>query len=194
MILLECPRKDIAEHWWDSVCNGKLVWTHHATRSDIRNQIWSKKIDLEKAGTSVEIQSHHMTFSVNIVSLAGVYYQSKLIDLAPRYILKNMLHIGVTILLVCDSKSYALSKARQLRQRLTNHDEKNIVCLDPKESTIMYNFTVANKSHCWVASCVNSSRQGPVIPMHYDCLSGISHECPRSSESCLALPCTFLFN
>lgn len=160
VIPLECPRKDVAERWWDSVCNGKLVWTQHATRSDIIHQIWSEKIELEKAGTSVEIQSHHMTFSANIVSLAGVFYRSKLITLAPRYILKNMLHIGVTILPVCGSKSDVLRKARQLRQRLTDHDEKNIVCLDPKESTIMYNFTVANKSHRWVAFCVNSSRQG----------------------------------
>lgn len=161
VIPLECPRKDIAERWWDSACNGKLVWSQHAIRSDIRRQIWTEKIELEKAGTSAEIQSHHMTFCVNIDSLAGEFYRSKLISLTPRYILKNMLHISVTILPVCGSESDVLRKARQLRQSLTEHDEKIKVCLDPKESTILYNFMATTRSHRWVAFRVNNAaRQG----------------------------------
>ena len=160
VIPLECPRKDISERWWDSDCNGKLVWKQQAIRSDIRHHNWSEKIELEKAGTSVEIQSHQMTFSVNIVSLAGEFYRSKLITLSPRYILKNMLHIGVTILPVCGCQSDVLRKARQLRQGLIDQDEKIKVYLEPNDSTILYNFTAAITSHRWVAFCVNSARLG----------------------------------
>jgi hypothetical protein len=159
VIPLECPRKDITERWWDSDCNGKLVWKQQAIRSDIRHPCWSENIELEQVGTSVEIQSHDMTFSVHIASLAGEFYRSKLITLLPRYVLKNMLHIGVTILPVCGGKSDVLRKARQLRQGLSEQDDKMKVYLHPKESTILYNFTTTIKAHRWVAFCVDSARQ-----------------------------------
>ena len=160
VIPLECPRKDITERWWDSDCSGKLVWKQQAIRNDISHVCWSEKIELEKVGTSVEIQSHYMTFSVNIVSLAGEFYRSKLITLSPRYILKNLLHIGVTILPVCGSKSEVLRKARQFRQGLSEQNDKIKVYLHPNESTILYNFTTTIKTHRWVAFCVDSARQG----------------------------------
>jgi hypothetical protein len=71
-----------------------------------------------------------------------------------------MLHIGGTILPVCGSETNVLQKAHQLRQSLTEHNEKIKVSLDRRESTILYNFMDTTRSHHWVAFCVNATCQG----------------------------------
>jgi hypothetical protein len=147
VIQLECPRKDIATQWWDASCNGNLVMKQHALTSDIRNHTWSETISLDSAGTCEEIQCGRFTFSVTVESLAGPFYRSNLITLAPRFILKNLLHIGITILPICGTKSDALQKARELRRGLSGHDERNKLDLCANETTIIYNFikiTAAN--------------------------------------------------
>jgi hypothetical protein len=166
VLLLECPRKAIAEQWWDAKCNGSLTMKQHALTSDIRNHTWSEKISLDSAGTNEEIQCGQFSFCVTVESLAGPFYRSNLITLAPRFILKNMLHISMTILPICGTKSDALQKARSLRYSLSEHDERNILSLSSNESTIIYTFinittaNVAKMTNRWIAFCVNSTRQG----------------------------------
>jgi hypothetical protein len=166
VIQLECPRKDIAEQWWDASCSGSLVMKQHALTSDIRNNTWSEKISLDSAGTSEEIQCGQFSFSVTVESLAGSFYRSNLITLAPRFILKNMLHIDITMLPISGTKSDVMQKAREFRHNLSTLDERNMLTLRPNESTSIYNFIsitavdVANTTSRWIAFCINSIRKG----------------------------------
>lgn len=163
VLQLECPRIDIAQQWWDGPSNGILVMKHHALKCDIRSHTWSEKISLVSAGTSEEIQCGQFTFSVTVESLAGSFYRSNLITLAPRFILKNMLHIEITILPICGTKSDASRKTSGLRCSLSENDERNTLSLSPNESTVIYNFidiTTANgktTNKRFVAFCVNST-------------------------------------
>lgn len=166
VIQLEYPRKAIAEKWWDVSCNGSLVMKQHGHTGDLRTHIWSETISLDSAGTSEEIQCGQFSFSVTVESLAGSFYRSNLITLAPRFILKNKLHINITILPICGTKSDAMQKARELRQSLSEHDERRMLNLCSNESTIIYNFVnitaanVAKITRRWIAFCVNSTKHG----------------------------------
>ena len=164
MIPLECPNKAVALNWWDETSNGLLVLKQNSIKSDQGHHLveWSKKIELDTAGTSGEIQCGNHLFSCRIESLAGAFYRSNLITLAPRFILKNMLHIPIIALPIHGSLNDAMRKASLLRHALPEPDERAKLNLDPGESTILYNFTEVSfikgidTSDRWVAFSVNA--------------------------------------
>ena len=169
VIPLECLRKEVAENWWDENSNGRLVLQQHAIKD--RNTghhlaEWSEKIELDTAGTSRSIQCGQYIMNANIESLAGAFYRSNLITLAPRYIVKNMLHIEVNILSLSGSLHEAMQKVRHLSNGLTKQEGKFILRVGPNESTIISNFVDVSfvkgieKSHRWGAFRVNSSQRG----------------------------------
>lgn len=168
VIPLECPRKEVADNWWNESSNGRLVLQQHAIKD--RNTghhlaEWSDKIELDTAGTSRSIQCGQYIMNANIESLAGAFYRSNLITLAPRYIVKNMLHIEVDILSLSGSLHEVMQKVRHLRHGLTKYYEKMNLRVGPNESTIISNFIDVSfvkgidKSR-WGAFCVNSPKRG----------------------------------
>ena len=165
VIPIEPPHKNVADNWWDESTNGKLVLKQHAMKNHHGEYLvdWSDMIALDTAGTSGEVKCSQFNFGVVVESLAGAYYRSNLITLGPRYILKNMLHIPITILPLIGSKSDVMQKASQLRQDLSELDKRTKVNLDTNESTIVYSFMNVSlgleKSYHWISFRVNSARQ-----------------------------------
>lgn len=111
------------------------------------------------------MQCKQVSFSVSIESLAGAFYRSNLVSFTPRFIVKNMLHIPITVLPISGSKSDVMQKAIQLRHSLAGDDKRMMLRLNKNESTILYNFMDVSlakgieKTHRWAAFSVNASRQ-----------------------------------
>ena len=115
------------------------------------------------AGTSGEFQCGKIIVNAKIEPLAGAFHQSKLICFTPRYVIKNNLHIAISLLPLSGSLRDTTRKASQLRQKQDEHLKKKID-LAPGQTTILFNFhTISHgtdKSYKWIAFCVNASRYG----------------------------------
>ena len=168
VLSVEYPSRRVAEQWWNTKTNGTLIIQKRAMieqkeKSPIR---WSDKIELDVgkttllltilvqafrysllstllllAGTHGEIEcNNQFIFNVSIDSLAGAFHRSNLINITPRFIVKNMLHIRISIIPLIGGLHDALRKARQLRQELTKQDEKLKQDLSPGDSLLLYHF------------------------------------------------------
>ena len=173
---LERPSLTTAEHWWDAASNGSLV-LQKGCMLEKKGQIlikWSENIDLDAAGTSGEINCSQFVFNVSIDSLAGAFHRSNLITLAPRFIVKNMLHIGISVLPLSGGLHDALQKTKQLREALTEQDKKIMQDLFPDQSIILFNFHNISrgleKPYRWVAFRVNAARYGASYKPKVSCL------------------------
>ncbi|KAL7553819.1 hypothetical protein ACHAWF_017158 [Thalassiosira exigua] len=172
VIPLESPNHDVASSWWDTSKNGELVMKTGTIKGKRGHHLvdWSEKIALDTAGTNGEITCNKFLFGVSIESLAGAFYRSNLITIAPRFTVKNTLHIPITVLAIAGSKDDALRKASQLRHLATERDRGATLNLGKRQSTIIYNFLDISfakgveKSYRWVTFCVNSERFGDFKP------------------------------
>ena len=63
-----------------------------------------------------------------------------MITISPRFIVKNMLHIAISLVPIFGGVHYAMSKASQMRQQLTAEDKRRKLDLAPGESTVLFNF------------------------------------------------------
>lgn len=165
VIPLERPRQIIGEHWWDEKANGSLVLQNSAIEEQGQSLVdWSDKINLDAAGTFGEIHCKEFIFNVSIASLAGAFHRSNVISFSPRFIVKNMCHISVSIVPLFGGLHEAIRKASQLRQNLKEQVRKRKQDLAPGESLVLYNFHNIHggieKPYRWVAFCVNAARFG----------------------------------
>lgn len=167
VLSVEYPSRRVAEQWWNPKTNGALVIQKRAKIEQKGKGVirWSDKIELDvgkttllltilvqafrylttfsllAAGTHGEIEcNNQFIFNVSIDSLAGAFHRSNLINITPRFIVKNMLHIHVSIIPLIGGLYDALRKARQLRQELTKQDEKLKQDLSPGDSLLLYHF------------------------------------------------------
>ena len=139
---LERPSKPVAEQWWDVTSNGSLVLQKGAMIEEKGQSLakWSETIDLDAAGTSGEIQCNQFVFNVSIESLAGAFHRSNLISFSPRFIVKNLLHISISIIPFFGGLHDAIRKARQLRQNMTRQDIKRRQDLAPGQAMLLFHF------------------------------------------------------
>jgi len=164
LVPLERPSKSILQPWWDATSNGILVLQETAINNKNRHLVgWSEKIELDAAGTSGETHCKDLVLNVAIESLAGVFHRSNLVTVAPRYIVKNMLHIPITIIPLSGQMDDAIQKVNRLQKNVWECDGDPILDLDPGESTIIYHFhdlfsQGLEKRYRWVAFHVNASR------------------------------------
>ena len=162
---LERPTISVAKAWWDASSNGELVLMKNAINHKGRHLVgWSEKIELDAAGTFGEVHCNHYIINSSIESLAGAFHQSNLVTFSPRFIVKNMLHISISILPFSGLLNDSIHKANQLTKNLTERDKSALLNLAPNESTIIYKFNEISysqgieKPYRWVAFCVNASR------------------------------------
>mmetsp|Transcript_21012 Transcript_21012/g.34666 ORF Transcript_21012/g.34666 Transcript_21012/m.34666 type:complete len:1329 (+) Transcript_21012:3-3989(+) len=157
VIPLETPT--VLRQWWDEQRNGKLVMAKHA--NGIGGD-WSEKIEMNAAGTSGEVHcSNNIVFSVSIESMAGIFFRSNLIRFTPRFVVRNDLHMHISLIAISGTISEAMHKTRQLRYFLTENDLKANVDLAPSESTVIYSFNNVGgigNSFRWISFRVNASR------------------------------------
>lgn len=179
VIPLETPT--VLRQWWDEQRNGKLVMAKHA--NGIGGD-WSEKIEMNAAGTSGEVHcSNNIVFSVSIESMAGIFFRSnvshfciiriiisisysqyfshQLIRFTPRFVMRNDLHMHISLIAISGTISEAIHKTRQLRYFLTENDLKANVDLAPSESTVIYSFNNVGgigNSFRWISFRVNASR------------------------------------
>ena len=179
IIPLQSPSQNMmAREWWDQASNGELVLQKGPIEEHGRSIVdWSKPIELEAAGTDGEIHCHRYIFNCSIDSLAGVFHRSNLISFTPSFIVKNMLHIAVSIMPLYGGVHDAIRKASHLRQTMKAEDLKRKIDLAPGQTTVIYNFhniaSGVEKPYHWVVFCVNASRYGAnykskwhLVPVH----------------------------
>lgn len=125
---------------------------------------WSEEIDLDAAGTSPEIRCNKFVCNVSIDSLAGCFHRSNLITFSPRFVVKNLLHISISIVPLFGGLNETLKKASQMRQKLDVQDTKRKQQVAPGESIVLFNFHDVShgleKAYRWVAFSVNAARFG----------------------------------
>ena len=159
VIPLENPTKAVLKKWWDPKENGRLVLAKNSIRDGID---WSEKIEMNAAGTSGEVYcSSNVIFSVSVTALAGVFFRSNLIRFTPRFVVRNSLHMPLSLLALSGSTSEAIHKTRQLRCFLTDRDTGAKVDLAPGESTVIYSFNHTGgvgTTFRWISFRVNASR------------------------------------
>ena len=167
VIPVERPNEAVASTWWDTEANGKLVLKSNAIKCNSGRLVdWSDCIELDAAGTSGSLSCGQFVFSVSIESLAGAFYRTKLVTFGPRFIVKNLLHIPITVIPLYGSLADAKRKANRHRQ-----SSSDTISLGVNESTILYNFkdissTPLEKACRWVCFIVNSSRAGGAGKWH----------------------------
>jgi hypothetical protein len=94
-IPIECPKENLLKHWWDETTNGKLV----LKKIPMNNKVeWSESIELDAVGTNGELLCRNVVLNTSIESLAGAFHRSSLVTLSPRYVIKNLLHIAITVI------------------------------------------------------------------------------------------------
>ncbi len=164
LVPLERPIKSILQTWWDASANGTLVLQETAINDRNRHLVgWSEKIELDAAGTSGETHCKDLVLNVAIESLAGVFHRSNLVTITPRYIVKNMLHIPLSLVPLSGQMDDAIRKANRLQENIWECDRDSILDLNPGESTVIYHFNDLfsqgmEKRYRWVAFHVNASR------------------------------------
>eukprot|EP00804_Cyclotella_cryptica_P012787 CCRYP_010547-RA/>CCRYP_010547-RA protein AED:0.05 eAED:0.05 QI:183/0.85/0.81/1/0.76/0.63/22/985/2990 len=157
---LECPKECLLQHWWDETMNGKLVLMKIPTNNNVG---WSENIELDAVGTSGELLCRNVVLNTSIESLAGTFHRSSLVTLGPRYVVKNMLHISITVIPLCGGQSDVIKKALHLRDNPTSFNKREQLTLNPNESTVLYkfhdiSFGGVEGSRRWVVFCVNATR------------------------------------
>ncbi|KAL7554677.1 hypothetical protein ACHAWF_018946 [Thalassiosira exigua] len=172
VIPIECPSREVlARNWWDESTNGPLVFPQKCPIEGKGHNLvdWSEDIDLDEVGTSKGVfcrrgKAPGFIFNVKIDSLAGAFHRSNLVSFTPRFVVKNLLHISISILPIYGGDHDAMRKASQLRQGLKERDERQKINVGIGESTALFNFQNVNTQietpRHWVAFCVNASRYG----------------------------------
>jgi len=165
VIPLESPRMEVAGNWWDEGTNGKLVLKKNVIVDGKSHVVdWCTSVNLEAAGTNGEVHCNSYVLQAHLESLAGAFHRSNLIKFTPRFIVKNSLHISISILPLAGSPRDARKMATYLRESLNESEEKSLLNLSPGESTVIYNFNnfhhAADSSYRWVAFRVNARRFG----------------------------------
>ena len=160
VIPLESPSSKVAKYWWDKSTNGKLVLNNTLMSNDMG---WSDTIELDASGTSGELRCKNIVLQSSIDSLAGAFHRSSLVTISPRYIVKNTLHMPITVMPFSGSLQDVMKKAIQLRIHLNSYDKQRGVTLKPGESTICYHFHNISPENVdissrWIAFCVNAVR------------------------------------
>ena len=128
---------------------------------------WSDNIEMDAAGTAGQLNCKHVVLNTAIDSLAGAYHRSSLVTISPRYVVKNTLHISITLIPLSGVQQDVINKAHQLRDNPTAKDRKEELTLKPGESTLCYTFHDVSyegidSPRRWVAFRVNAARsQGP---------------------------------
>jgi hypothetical protein len=160
-IPVECPKERLVKQWWDHETNGQLVLKRSAVKHRQGHQLvgWSEQIEMEAAGTSGKLNCKNFVLSAKVDSLAGAFYRTKLITLCPYFIVKNMLHMSVTIIPLCGSMRDAIRTSKKLRYNPELHSDARID-LKQDQSTILYTFhhISTTQSNKWIAFCVNATR------------------------------------
>lgn len=163
-IPVETPKHNLVTHWWDEETNGVLVLKGEAikSRDGSKNRVgWSEAIEMDAAGTTGKLHCNQFVISAKIESLAGAFYKTNLITLSPHFILKNTLHISVTMIPLMGAQQDVIRLAKKLR---INQDflAGDRVHLDPGRSTVVYSFHNASPAQTsltkWVAFTVNATR------------------------------------
>jgi hypothetical protein len=131
---------------------------------------WSDSIELDAAGTNGELHCKKIILNTSIDSLAGPDHRSSFVTISPRYsyIVKNMLHISITMIPVSGSQRDVIRKAQQLRDNPTPRDKIEELVLRPGESTICYtfhdvSFEGVESSRRWVVFRVNAARSSSQV-------------------------------
>lgn len=163
-IPIETPKHGLISHWWDDSTNGTLVLKSDTikSRDGSKNRVgWSDPIEMDAAGTTGKLHCNHFVLGAKIDSLAGAFYKTNLITLSPYHILKNQLHIGVTIVALCGAQQDVLKVAKKLRLNQDLFQDERID-LSPNMSTVLYSFRNASPTQTssakWVAFTVNAAR------------------------------------
>lgn len=159
VIPLECPNASVASFWWDENTNGKLVMRKF---SMIDQADWSDNIEMDAAGTAGQLNCKHVVLNTAIDSLAGAYHRSSLVTISPRYVVKNTLHISITMIALSGGQQDVINKATQLRDKPTARDKKEELILKPGDSTFLYtfhdvSFEGIDSPRRWVVFCVNAA-------------------------------------
>ena len=159
---LQCAHDNVAQHWWDEGTNGSLVLQKCALgKNGISLVDWSDTVNLDQVGTNGEIHCKKYIFNVSIDSLAGAFHRSNVISISPRFVVKNMLHIQISLVPIFGGKYDARRVASQLRFG-QKHNGK--IDLDPGQSTVLFHFhnesRGVEKEYRWIAFCVNAARFG----------------------------------
>ena len=90
VIPVESPSKKLADLWWDSSTNGELVLKKGSIEVNGRNVVgWSDPIDMDGAGVAGEVWCSSYVFNAKIVSLAGAFHRCNMINITPRFVVKN---------------------------------------------------------------------------------------------------------
>ena len=139
--------------WWDESANGQLVMNPPPLNSKGKSLVeWSKGIGLDAVGQLGECKCKKFIFGVSIETLTGAFYRTNSIVFTPRFIVKNCMHIPITILPV----SGIMPDVERLAKRMTEHglfstlrkwkmrpDAFTELHLD--QSTVVYQFEDASK-------------------------------------------------
>jgi len=162
VIPLENPSKVVLGKWWDEQRNGRFVLAKNGIKDGNNSVDWSEAIEMDTAGTSGEVHcGSNVVFSVSVESMAGVFFRSNLIRFTPRFVVRNSLHMPLSLVALSGSTSEAIHKTRQLRYFLTDRDTKGKVDLAPGESTVIYSFNDTGgvgRTFRWISFRVNATR------------------------------------
>jgi len=114
---IEAATLDTAKVWWDEPTNGTLVLNHPPLNSRGKSLVdWSSRVGLDAVGTLGECRCRSFVFGVSIETLTGAFYQSNSIAFTPRYVVKNTMHIPITVLPIAG----LLSEVEKMAKRMTD--------------------------------------------------------------------------
>ena len=163
-IPIECPQYEMLSKWWDESSSGKLVLKGNSIKNGEGGQQrvgWSDAVEMDTAGTNGKITCGQFVLSAQIESLVGAFYKTNLITLGPYYVLKNLLHIAVSMVPLSGSQQDAINMTKKLRLDPDLLAKKRVI-LSPDESSVVYSFhsinPVKSSSSKWVAFTVNAAR------------------------------------
>ena len=114
---IEGATLDTTKAWWDESMNGTLVLNHPPLNSRGKSLVdWSSDVRLDAVGTLGECRCRNFVFGVTIETLTGAFYQTNSIAFTPRYVVKNTMHIPITVLPVAG----LLSEMEKMAKRMTD--------------------------------------------------------------------------
>ena len=139
--------------WWDESTNGQLVMNPPPLNSKGKSLVeWSKGISLDAVGQLGECRCKQLIFGVSIETLTGAFYRTNSIVFTPRFIVKNCMHIPITILPVAGT----MADVERLAKRMTDYGLGETLQrwkmrpdafteLQMDQSTVVYQFEDASK-------------------------------------------------
>jgi len=153
VIPLEGASLEDLNAWWDESANGQLVLNPPPLNAKGKSLVeWSKGIGLDAVGQLGECRCKKFIFGVSIETLTGAFYRTNSIVFTPRFVVKNYMHIPITILPV----SGVMADVERLAKRMTKDGLDATLCkwkmrqdafteLHLDQSTVVYQFEDASK-------------------------------------------------